>query len=77
MIQCELVNFVDPAQHTPPPSSTTSPPGRPGEDRVPPHRVTFIEGSITDLDLLAEAFPGADGIPAIPSAPRSPRTRRT
>ncbi|MBP7411507.1 MAG: hypothetical protein KA818_08230 [Methanoculleus sp.] len=25
-------------------------------------RVTFIEGSITDLDLLAETFPGADGI---------------
>ena len=29
-------------------------------------RVTFIEGSITDLDL-----PGADGILAIPSVPRS------
>ncbi|CVK33919.1 UDP-glucose 4-epimerase [Methanoculleus bourgensis] len=25
-------------------------------------RVTFIEGSITDLDLLMETFPGADGI---------------
>ena len=25
-------------------------------------RVTFIEGSITDLDLLMEVFPGADGI---------------
>ena len=24
-------------------------------------RVTFIEGSITDLDLLMETFPGADG----------------
>jgi len=24
--------------------------------------VTFIEGSITDLDLLMETFPGADGI---------------
>ena len=33
-------------------------------------RVTFIEGSITDLDLLMETFPGADGIfhqAAIPS----------
>jgi UDP-glucose 4-epimerase len=32
--------------------------------------VTFIEGSITDLDLLMETFPGADGIfhqAAIPS----------
>ena len=37
-------------------------------------RVTFIEGSITDLDLLMETFPGADGIfhqAAIPSVPRS------
>ncbi|KUK68024.1 MAG: NAD-dependent epimerase/dehydratase, partial [Methanocalculus sp. 52_23] len=37
-------------------------------------RVTFIEGSITDLDLLMEIFPGADGIfhqAAIPSVPRS------
>jgi nucleoside-diphosphate-sugar epimerase len=37
-------------------------------------RVTFIEGSITDLDLLMEVFPGADGIfhqAAIPSVPRS------
>jgi len=25
-------------------------------------RVTFVEGSITDLDLLMETFPGADGI---------------
>jgi len=36
--------------------------------------VTFIEGSITDLDLLMEVFPGADGIfhqAAIPSVPRS------
>jgi nucleoside-diphosphate-sugar epimerase len=36
-------------------------------------RVTFIEGSITDLDLLMETFPGADGIfhqAAIPSVPR-------
>ena len=24
--------------------------------------MTFIEGSITDLDLLMETFPGADGI---------------
>ena len=33
-------------------------------------RVTFIEGSITDL--LMETFPGADGIfAAIPSVPRS------
>jgi hypothetical protein len=29
-------------------------------------RVTFAEGSITDLDLLKETFPGADGILAIP-----------
>ena len=35
-------------------------------------RVEFIEGSITDLDLLMETFPGADGIfAAIPSVPRS------
>ena len=37
-------------------------------------RVTFIEGSITDLDLLLETLPGADGIfhqAAIPSVPRS------
>ncbi|MDK2916230.1 MAG: UDP-glucose 4-epimerase [Euryarchaeota archaeon] len=37
-------------------------------------RVTFIEGSITDLDLLMEIFPDADGIfhlAAIPSVPRS------
>jgi nucleoside-diphosphate-sugar epimerase len=35
-------------------------------------RVTFIEGSITDLDLLMETFPGADGIQAaIPSVSRS------
>ena len=37
-------------------------------------RVAFIEGSITDLDLLMETFPGADGIfhqAAIPSVPRS------
>jgi len=37
-------------------------------------RVTFIEGSITDLDLLTKTFPGADGIfhqAAIPSVPRS------
>jgi nucleoside-diphosphate-sugar epimerase len=37
-------------------------------------RVTFIEGSITDLDLLMEVFPGAAGIfhlAAIPSVPRS------
>jgi len=35
-------------------------------------RVTFIEGSITDLDLLMETFPGAAGIfAAIPSVPRS------
>ena len=25
-------------------------------------RVTFVEGSITDLDLLMNVFPGADGI---------------
>ena len=48
-------------------------------------RVTFIEGSITDLDLLMETFPGAAGIlhqAAIPSVPRSvkklsPRTKPT
>jgi len=37
-------------------------------------RVTFVGGSITDLDLLMETFPGADGIfhqAAIPSVPRS------
>ena len=37
-------------------------------------RVTFVEGSITDLDLLMDTFPGADGIfhqAAIPSVPRS------
>jgi UDP-glucose 4-epimerase len=37
-------------------------------------RVTFVEGSITDLDLLMEVFPGAAGIfhqAAIPSVPRS------
>ena len=37
-------------------------------------RVTFIEGSITDLDLLMETFPSVDGIfhqAAIPSVPRS------
>lgn len=37
-------------------------------------RVRFIEGSITDLDLLVETFPGADGIfhqAAIASVPRS------
>ncbi len=36
--------------------------------------VTFIEGSVTDLDLLLEAFQGADGIfhqAAIASVPRS------
>ena len=37
-------------------------------------RVTVVEGSITDLDLLMETFPGADGIfhqAAIPPVPRS------
>jgi nucleoside-diphosphate-sugar epimerase len=37
-------------------------------------RITFIEGSITDLDLLLETFQGTDGIfhqAAIPSVPRS------
>jgi len=36
--------------------------------------VTFIKGSITDYELLLDAFPGADGIfhqAAIPSVPRS------
>ena len=37
-------------------------------------RVMVVEGSITDLDLLMETFPGAAGIfhqAAIPSVPRS------
>ncbi|MDN5338963.1 MAG: UDP-glucose 4-epimerase [Euryarchaeota archaeon] len=37
-------------------------------------RVTFVEGSVTDLDLLMEIFPDADGIfhqAAIASVPRS------
>ncbi|MDV2481744.1 SDR family oxidoreductase [Methanoculleus sp. Wushi-C6] len=37
-------------------------------------RVTFVEGSVTDLDLLMEIFAGADGIfhqAAIASVPRS------
>ena len=37
-------------------------------------RVTFIEGSVNNLDLLKETFPGTDGIfhqAAIPSVPRS------
>ena len=37
-------------------------------------RVTFVEGSITDLDLLKDVFRGADGVfhqAAIPSVPRS------
>ncbi|KDE54357.1 SDR family oxidoreductase [Methanoculleus sp. MH98A] len=37
-------------------------------------RVTFVEGSVTDLDLLMKTFPDADGIfhqAAIPSVPRS------
>jgi UDP-glucose 4-epimerase len=36
--------------------------------------VTFIEGSINDLDLLMETFPGADGIfhqATITSVPQS------
>jgi len=41
--------------------------------------VTFVEGSITDLDLLMDTFPGADGIfgghplraPVIPLYPRA------
>ena len=47
-------------------------------------RVTFIEGSITDLDLLMETFPGADGVfggdplgAAVGDRAPSPRTRRT
>jgi len=56
----------------------------PGEHWAPPRRVTFSEGSITDLDLLREAFPGAAGIfgghrcPGrwrIPSPPRLPSSR--
>ena len=37
-------------------------------------RVTFVEGSVNDLDLLLDLFQGADGIfhqAAIPSVPRS------
>ena len=38
-------------------------PGRVSIEHLLDHpRVTFIEGSITDLDLLMETFPGADGI---------------
>jgi|BioPla2DNA2_1021312.scaffolds.fasta_scaffold40187_5 nucleoside-diphosphate-sugar epimerase len=47
-------------------------------------RVTFIEGSITDLDLLMETFPGADGVfggdplgAAVGDRAPSPRMRRT
>jgi nucleoside-diphosphate-sugar epimerase len=46
--------------------------------------VTFIKGSIADLDLLMETFPGADGIfggdplrAPVGEGPPSPRTRRT
>ena len=50
-------------------------PGRANIEHLANHpRVTFIEGSVTDLDLLMETFPGADGIfhqAAIPSVPRS------
>jgi len=50
-------------------------PGRVNIEHLLDHpRVTFVEGSITDLDLLMEAFPSADGIfhqAAIPSVPRS------
>lgn len=41
-------------------------------------RVSFVEGSVTDLDLLMEVFPGAGGIfhqAAIPSVPRSVKDR--
>jgi nucleoside-diphosphate-sugar epimerase len=46
-------------------------PGRENIEHLLDHpRVTFIEGSITDLDLLMEVFPGADGILAgTPGAP--------
>ena len=38
-------------------------PGRVNIEHLLDHpRVNFIEGSITDLDLLMEVFPGADGI---------------
>jgi len=38
-------------------------PGRVKIEHLLDHpRVTFVEGSITDLDLLMEAFPGAAGI---------------
>ena len=44
------------------------------QEMVENQSVTFIEGSITDPDLLNETFSGADGIfhqGAIPSVPRS------
>ncbi len=44
-------------------------------EKIEHPRVTVVEASITDLDLLMETFPGADGIfhqAAIPSV-----TRRT
>ena len=50
-------------------------PGRENIEHLLDHpRVTVVEGSITDLDLLMETFPGAAGIfhqAAIPSVPRS------
>jgi len=36
--------------------------------------VEFVEGSITDLDLLMETFPGT--LPAIPSVPLAGVARR-
>ncbi|WP_390895710.1 hypothetical protein [Methanoculleus formosensis] len=56
-------------------------PGRENIEHLLDHpRVTFIEGSITDLDLLMEAFPGADGIlagtPGAPVGEGSPRLER-
>jgi len=38
------------------------PRNRAGRVKIDHPRVTFFEGSITDLDLLMEVFPGADGI---------------
>jgi len=56
-------------------------PGRANIEHLANHScVTFIEGSVTDLDLLMGTFPGAGDLPgadgifhqaAIPSVPRS------
>ena len=43
--------------------------GRRVKNRVPPRRVTFIEGSITDSICSQRLSQAQNGIPAIPSAP--------